>query len=96
MIVEPLGWKHLLQAVLIAATIVIIVWYREKMHPWFIVAMGLMMFGSALSTVFTTLHPDPVLTWWLEMVPLVLYLAAVVIAISLWYHNRGVNQESPS
>ena len=96
MVVEPLSWKHFLQVVLIAVTVAIVVWYREKMHPWFIVAMGLMMLGSALSTVTETFRLNPELHWWLEIVPLVLYAAALALSISLWNHNGNVNQETPS
>jgi Ca2+/Na+ antiporter len=96
MVVEPLSWKHFLQAVLIAVTVAILVWHREKMHPRFIAAMGLMMLGSILSTVTAIFRLDPELPWWLEIVPLVLYVAALVLFISLWYHNEGVNQETPS
>ena len=96
MIAEPLTWKHLLQVVLIAATIALIVWYRERMHPWFIVAMGLVTFDSVFATVSETLRLDPVLPWWLEIVPIIVNIAAVVIFASLWYYNGDVNREAPS
>ena len=53
--VEPLGWKHLLGAALILATIGIIIARRDQFTPGKIAVIGLMTLGSVLlflSTVF--------------------------------------------
>jgi hypothetical protein len=86
--VEPLSWKHLLQAVLMVVTIAILVWQRKKLHPRTIVAIALMMLGSALGTIIATVRLGSELTWWLEMGPLLLYATAVVLLISLWYRRE--------
>lgn len=95
-VVEPLSWKHFLQVVLIAATVAILVWKREKLHPQFIIAMALLMLGSALGTITATVRLGPEIAWLLEVGLLLLYAAALVMFIFLWYHNRDAKQETPS
>lgn len=48
MIVEPIGWKHLLGVALILVTIAIVIARRDQFHPRMMVAIGLMMLGSTL------------------------------------------------
>jgi uncharacterized membrane protein len=96
MIAESLSWKHLLQVVLIAATIALIVWNHEKMHPWSIVGIGCLMLGSALSALFEILHLESEVSWWLDIAPLILYLAALAIFLTLLYHDQDANQEASS
>jgi hypothetical protein len=95
-VVEPLNWKHLLQAVMIAVTIGLLVWQRKKLHPRFITGMALMMLGIALTTVTETVHFGAELVWWLDIGPLVLYAAGLVIFASMWYHGQSAKQETAS
>lgn len=96
MITEPLTWKHLLQVVLIAAMIALIVWNHEKMHPWSIVGIGCLTLGSTLSAIFEILHLEPVVPWWLDITPLILYLTSVAIFLTLLYHDQDANQRASS
>ena len=95
-VVEPLTWKHLLLVVMMAVTVAILAWQRKKLHPRTIIAIGLMLLGSALGAIIATVRLGSELTWWLELGPLLLYAAAVVLLVSLWYRRKSTDQETPS
>jgi drug/metabolite transporter (DMT)-like permease len=88
MLVESIGWKHLLGVALILVAIAIVIARRDQFHPRMMVAIGLMMVGSML------LFLDSIFQFGLgfvdlELVAIVAWMAATGLALTLLGQDDG-------
>ena len=93
MVIESIGWKHLLGAVLILVSVAIVIARRDQFTPGKIIAIGLMILGSVflfLSTVFR-FHLGFVD---LELAAIIVWVASLGVALMLLGQDGNVETDS--
>ena len=87
-VIESIGWKHLLGVALIVTTIAIVVVRRDQIHSRMIIAIVLMSLGSVLTGASSILHLGLGFVD-LELAALVSWTAALVLALVTLRHRDG-------
>jgi drug/metabolite transporter (DMT)-like permease len=89
-VIPPIGWTEILSAILILATVVIIVVYRDQMPNRLIAGIVLVLVSSSLLSIesVTGLAIDTTLA------SILLSGAALVLFLSLWWEERTERKET--
>lgn len=89
-VIPPIGWTDVISGVLILATVVIIVVYRDQMYNRLIAGIVLVLISSALLSIesITGLAVDTTLA------SILLSGAALVLFFSLWLDGETEDEET--